>query len=79
MTSSVFELELRNATSGAGGYAVFLLTDAGWFPMGSGLTWNHAHRRAEEASDEISCIVQIRDSDETIIDQIGEVISRCIA
>ena len=60
-------------------FAVFVLTDAGWFLLGDKYTWKQATRRAAEATDEINCIVQIRDTDETIMDQIGELISPCIA
>ena len=57
-------------------FSVFVLTEAGWFLLGEKLTWEEAMLRAELANDEINCIVQVRDAEEVIVDQMGELIAQ---
>ncbi|MEW4490683.1 hypothetical protein AB1L42_21550 [Thalassoglobus sp. JC818] len=61
-----------------GEFSVFLFTNGDWFPIVENVALEDAQRTVGQMSTIMDCATQIRNSDETIIIQEGELISTCI-
>ena len=62
----------------AGEFSVFLFSEGGWFPIVDSVSWEDAQRTVGQMSTVMDCSTQIRNADETIIIQDGEILSTCL-